>query len=250
MNSIIGFEKIERKYLNWGLNHLKVITMSQKESKVKCPYCGVEFDEAPNRKKMCFNCKNTLYPRINFYTDEMHYLTQRELEDFEKIRSMYKAEAKFLKKFQGYGLKQKKFEKRRKKYEKKVNKLNQEYDGFAFITSIFNELVSKNFDKLSFHDLEMMYYDMAGLLYKYNQSFFTFLKESVKMQLYHWKQIQDIQEENGKKLYVQINTFCCEKCRQLDGERYKVDEALEKMPIPVEDCESGFCQCCYTTELR
>ncbi|MBS3772038.1 MAG: hypothetical protein KGY69_17430 [Bacteroidales bacterium] len=27
------------------------------------------------------------------------------------------------------------------------------------------------------------------------------------------------------------------------------DKALEKMPIPVEDCESGFCQCGYTTEL-
>ncbi len=84
--------------------------MSKKESEVKCPYCGVEFDIAPKRKQMCPNCRNTVYPRTNPYNNEMHYLTERELEDFEKIRSRYRAEEKFLKKFQEYGLKQKKFE--------------------------------------------------------------------------------------------------------------------------------------------
>ena len=116
----------------------------KKKSKAKCPYCGIEVKKTPKKKKKCPNCKEPIYPRTNPYTNKLYYLTEEGKEEMEKIRDRHRAEERFFEEFKEYGLTKKDFEKRRKDYEKKARKLNQEYDTFAFLISVFNELTQAN----------------------------------------------------------------------------------------------------------
>lgn len=93
---------------------------------------------------------------------------------------------------------------------------------------------------------------MARLLYNHHQNFFKFLKESSKMELYYEKQQE---KQSGIKMKVEIiaasggNNPSCDKYLEKNGKKFTIDEALEKMPIPVEDCGNGFCRCMYGAEL-
>lgn len=40
----------------------------------------------------------------------------------------------------------------------------------------------------------------------------------------------------------------CSACKSLDGNTYRLDEALRKMPLPCKDCERKMCRCLYTAE--
>lgn len=213
------------------------------KSKINCPYCGEILEHPPKTKKKCPDCKNPVYFRINPYTNKEYYLTENDADKINKLIDRYRIEEKFFNKINEYGLTEKYFKKRRNEYDKKAK---GNYSAFAFVNSIFNELSLIEAKKGNWQDLSIMYWSMAYFLFDYNQNFSSYLYESKKMELYDKKK----SEENTEIKYnVQILTdgkgFACEKCFKQEGKIFNIDEALKKMPIPVKDCENGFCRCSY-----
>jgi len=130
-----------------------------------------------------------------------------------------------------------------------IKKAKNNYSAFSFVTSLFNELSLGFAKKNDYSQLHRLYYQMARFLADYNEEFFFFLQESAKMNLYSFKQLE---KETGLKYKVNImaavgsKNSSCSKCTMQNGKSYTIDEAIEKMPIPVKDCENGFCRCLYT----
>ena len=82
------------------------------------------------------------------------------------------------------------------------------------------------------------------------RGFFHILQQSRRMELTRYKQ-------DGFVDNVQVLTAgdaSCEACRRLEGRIFTLDEALEQMPIPSEDCtfdfqgtgQPGWCRCLYS----
>ena len=186
-----------------------------------------------------------MYFKIDPYTKKQYYLTEQEIEKIEKLQDRYRIEERFYNTFKEFGLDERYFKKRQTEYDKKAK---GNYSPFAFINAIFNELTFDYAKRKDYSSLSSMYHAMAYFLYEFNidrghkHNFFFYLYESQKMDLYYQKQ-------TGFKEKVQIMTSgkgcACSKCYELEGKKFTIDEALEKMPIPVKDCENGFCNCSY-----
>jgi hypothetical protein len=73
------------------------------------------------------------------------------------------------------------------------------------------------------------------------------------MELYDFQQQE---KQSGIKMKVAIiaapggNNPSCDKCLEQNGKKFTIDEALEKMPIPVEACGNGFCRCVYGSVIE
>ena len=80
----------------------------------------------------------------------------------------------------------------------------------------------------------------SRLLHQLGKDFFRVLQESAKCELYH---MQDF-GINKTEIFTAGETSCS-KCQSLHGKIFTITKALETMPIPVKDCENGFCRCLY-----
>ena len=86
----------------------------------------------------------------------------------------------------------------------------------------------------------MLYWEQARLLHQLGKDFFRMLQESAKCELYDY-QARGI----DKAELLTAGETSYSKCQSLNGKIFNVTEALEAMPIPVKDCENGFCRCLY-----
>jgi phage FluMu protein Com len=228
---------------------MAILNIFRKEIAIICPYCNGILEEPPKTKKKCPNCKNPVYFKVDPYTNKKYYLTEQEVSKIENLQIRYRIEERFYNLFKEYGLKEQYFKKRQADYSEKAKVY---YSAFAFINSIFNELKLSHAKKNDFQNLKCMYHSMAYFLHGYNidnehnHDFFPYLYESRKMELYDYKSQG---KQLGFKGKVEIMTsgkeHSCKKCYELKGKKLTIDEALEKMPIPVKDCENGFCNCDY-----
>lgn len=50
----------------------------------------------------------------------------------------------------------------------------------------------------------------------------------------------------GVSILTQRDADVCHSCRPLDGKEYTIEEALEKEPLPHDECENDRCRCTYT----
>jgi predicted Zn-ribbon and HTH transcriptional regulator len=61
------------------------------------------------------------------------------------------------------------------------------------------------------------------------------------------------QKELGGK-YVEISSACdgasCQSCNQLNGKRFLLEDELRNPTLPVKDCTSEFCRCCYLPVIQ
>lgn len=216
------------------------------KSKPKCPYCNNALVDPPKTKKKCSECGNTVFFKVDPYTKKEYFLTEDDSIQINLLKERFRIEERFFENFNEYGLTDKLFNKRRENY---IKKAKNNYSAFAFVTSIFNELSLQFAKRNDFSKLHNLYYQMARFLADYKEPFFLYLQESVKMNLYHYKQIE---KDTGFKHKVNIMAAVsgknpsCEKCLKQNGKSYTIDEALEEMPIPVKDCENSFCRCLYT----
>ena len=233
---------------------MAIFNIIKKESIIECPYCNEILKEPPKTKKKCPSCKMPVYFKVTPYTNEKYYLTEQKAKKMEELQDRYRIEERFYNRFKEYGLKEKHFKKRREEYDKKAK---GNYSAFAFLNSIFNELILGHSMKNDFYTVRNIYYTMAYFLYEFNvdrghnHNIFHYLYESKKMELYNYKSQE---KQSGHKMKVQIMTFgkgyACNKCHEHEGKKFTIDEALEKMPIPVKDCEKGFCYCSYLEILE
>lgn len=219
------------------------------KSKPKCPYCKEVLIDPPKTKKKCSNCGNTVFFKVDPYTNKEYYLTEDESIQINLLKERFRIEESFYNKFSEFGINEKLFEKRREKY---IKMAKNNYSAFSFVTSIFNELSLQFAKKNNFSELSSLYFSMAWFLFDHNEKYFFYLQESIKMNLYHYKQIE---KDTGFKYKVNImaavgsKNSACDKCAKQNGKSFTIDEALQEMPIPVKDCENDFCRCTYTTSI-
>jgi hypothetical protein len=143
------------------------------------------------------------------------------------------------------GIEQKNFIDMREELTKKFGKNPKSAD---IIWGLFNQLVLKANDPAS---LRMIYYEMALFLYQEGRDFFDVLQDSAKMRLVEYKQSGII-----KKVKVTTVSDSCTECQKLKNQIFTIDEALEKMPIPIRNCthqmkdgQPGWCRCIYVAEF-
>lgn len=222
-----------------------------KKDKILCPYCNMVLEEPPKTKKKCPFCKNPVYFKKDPYTNKQYYLTETKAVDMDRVQDSFRIEEKFFNTFKTYELSERHFKKCQTANYKKG-----EYSPFTFIASIFDELKIFYEKRKDYQNLSSLYYSMAFFLHEfnldrgYNHDTFPLLYESRKMYLMYCK---NLEKQLGFKQRVQILTYgkgyACDKCSEQEGKKYTIDEALEKMPIPVKNCVNGFCFCFYVEVL-
>lgn len=218
-----------------------------------CPYCHKILDKMPQRKKKCPFCKSAIYIKNIpskkgrfLVTEEDAKKIDAEWEKIHNIDARYYPIREWLDFLSRYGITREDFDNRHKAFSEKHEALVNDND---VIWSLYNELIAKTTD---YHDLKMIYYNMAILLNKEGKEFFHILQLSSKMQLMTMKQM-DIKK-------VEISTAgegSCESCRKLEGRIFRIEDALEKMPIPCKKCNmevftegKGFCRCMYSPVIE
>jgi phage FluMu protein Com len=192
------------------------------KKKIKCPYCDEVLEKRPSRKTKCPFCKNYIYVRGQKLVIEEEANIIDSLKTFNFTRDQYlKSEKALTKKFG---------------FKPKYNDV---------IWTICNEEIIKNINDYGF--LSSLYYQMALFLNKRGRNFFHILQQAGKAQLENMKTM-DIKE-------VEIlSVGGCPSCEELNGKKFTIEDALDKMPIPNKHCSNknynNFCRCIYQPIIR
>ena len=199
------------------------------KKKVECPYCQKALEKKPSRKANCPFCKKYIFVR------------NRELVSEER--------AKIIDALKRLEISEKQFDYYKKS---KIKKLGYESNHIDLIKGIFEVQIKEIKD---LHYKKMQYYSMAIIMNENKQDSFYYLQQAAKAELQNLKKMGT--EE------VELIGGSCPSCQQLKGKVFKVDEALEQMPIPNKNCthilydkKRGFCRCLYlasseiTREIR
>lgn len=119
------------------------------------------------------------------------------------------------------------------------------------VWSLFQKLIIKFSQQNDFSELSQLYYGMAIFLNEEGKDSFQSAKESRKCELYSYKKIGLM-----KNVEILCAFDCCESCKNLSGKLFSINEALEKMPIPVKKCSRplnnnklGFCRCIFIPKI-
>ncbi|MCF7836257.1 hypothetical protein K9N08_02305 [Candidatus Gracilibacteria bacterium] len=212
----------------------------------KCPNCGAQLNKIPGAKTKCPHCEKFMYVRTRPKDRAKVLVTKKEADAIEKEWSEISFRNDWLKDLEQFGVTEKDF---LAKKESSLKKFGQARSDRDIIWYIFNELILKNIN--DFQTLKMINYQMALFLNQEGRDCFAALQESAKMELLSLK-------ARGVKK-VQIITCgqdSCEACQKLDKRVFTIEEALEKKPIPCQDCtfkmyneKHGFCRCMHGTEI-
>jgi hypothetical protein len=110
------------------------------------------------------------------------------------------------------------------------------------------EILRDNIIKTEHPDLKLkMYQGMVDLLAKVGQKEDLFIIQQI-IARYNLKSFKDIGFE---RVEVECAKDACPACRKMAGKRFKIEEAMETMPIPCHDCSTevdavkGYCKCRY-----
>ncbi|MDZ7799032.1 MAG: hypothetical protein U5L76_05560 [Patescibacteria group bacterium] len=153
--------------------------------------------------------------------------------------------SKFINNLKSYGISKKDFEKERVSLSKKFNKPAEDND---VLWSIYNKIVSQSNNLRKLHGV---YYEMALFLNKEGKDCTKISQQSQKMYLLSLKESGVVK---GVEILADIG---CKECKKLHGNKYTLDEALEKMPIPNPNCThtftkkgKPFCRCTYLSVTK
>lgn len=211
----------------------KQITNTENKSETTCPYCKKILEQVPQRKKQCPFCKNYIHVRTLPSIHSRMLVTE---DDARKID--------WLKRLSEYGVTEKDFEITKDQLSKKFG---QEPSSQDVLWSLFNQLIANKRNDLQ--TLKTIYYEMALFLNEIGKDSFTVLQNHAKMDLL-------ILKLAGIKKVQIIARGSCERCQLLQDRIFTIEEALEKMPIPVKECTHelsigrlGFCRCCYVAKF-
>lgn len=93
-----------------------------------------------------------------------------------------------------------------------------------------------------YSDLSILYDNMALFLNKEGRKIeaLEMLRMKCKMD------IEDLREHDFYTAVIIRNKdddFVCETCKKENGKRLSLDEALEKLPLPIHACTGSYCRC-------
>jgi hypothetical protein len=196
-----------------------------------CPYCGAELEKKPVRKHTCQACGKDMYVRTIPGTKTRLLLTEEQAFD-----------RKWIQFFSGYGVTQ-------EDYQDFKEKTKSPYPR-DIVWGLFNQTAHNLMKENDFQGLSMIYSSMGSFLNEEGKNPYELFKQSNKMKLIFMKQ--------SYVKTVMISSCgggSCPECQKMDGKKYTIEEALEKMPLPNKNCstimEKGtypFCRCMWVPD--
>jgi hypothetical protein len=141
----------------------------------------------------------------------------------------------FLNELKEFGISEQDFSVRKKELFLKTGIENNDND---VIWSLFNELLVLNSN--DFDIQSKIYLSMAIFLFNEGKDFFPLLKESYRAELLSLE-LKSIESPLTSMAIIVTSTNeksgACSKCKELNGFQMTFEDALEKMPIPIKNCD-------------
>jgi hypothetical protein len=194
----------------------------------KCPYCNTPLDPVPTRKKKCPSCGEFIYVRTRPSDNQRILVTEEDAKSLDALKNL--------------GVSQKEYQDIEKQLSQKFRTAPSQGD---IVWTILNERLISAMKKNDWQQMGMLYWSQARLLYELGKEFFRPGQEAARCVL------RNYQSMGVRKVEILTagDSYCCEKCRALKGKVFTVKKALETMPIPVMDCEKGWCRCLYVSAV-
>lgn len=208
------------------------------EFPTSCPYCGQVLPKRPSRKRKCPFCKEMIYVRTDPETREKVITTEEGAHQIDARKKRIAYRNRWLRVLGTYGITSQHVEQEKARLRKRFRREPVDSDVFWGL-----------FNSLAMHQpSQSLYYQMALFLDEEGRDFIHALQQSHRIELLNYKE--------GGITEVEISTvrdeYCCPSCPALEGKVFRIDNALEQMPIPNRPCtayqnnpKQGFCRCTY-----
>ena len=194
----------------------------QTASNPNCPHCKVILDPAPQRKTKCPSCGKDIYVRTDpFNKQETYYLKQDDALLLNVVRDLGITE---------------------KVFTEAMNKAVKGQSLGDIIWGLIGKEKQNAAQKCDWQTISSITERQARYLYEAGRGYFHIQQEAMKARL----QGALAQGMTHGKIISSGDDRTCEKCKSQDGMVFTIEEALEKIPLPVK-CDNGeFCRCVYT----
>jgi len=205
-----------------------------------CPYCSAPLEKVPQRKTKCPSCGRHIYVRTRPSDGQQILATEDMVKQIDSEWAVLSQQRKYERVLRNSGIDDRECDIAKKELTKKFGELPTPRD---IVWKVLNNHVATAMGHKDWHNMKMLYFEQARILYEEGGSFFPILQETRRCEL------QNYQSQGLKR--VEILAGSCEKCRPLNGKVFTIEEALDTMPIPVKECENenGWCRCTYTPTI-
>ena len=194
----------------------------------KCPCCSAELEKKPGRKKKCPHCGEYIYIRDG----EMKTETKKDFIDYAKRLYWLDVTVSRLKKEQ--------------------NKLSKKFGAEASANDTIWSILNRSLEAGNFDRNAKVYREMARVLEAEGKDFNHLIAESQKQGIMSIKQRANELPGYIEKIIISSyvnDDLVCEKCRELSGKDFSVEEPMENIPLPAKVCESEHgCRCAFGFE--
>jgi len=190
----------------------RVVMLEREIVNPRCPYCNVELNPVPQRRKKCPACGNVIHIKTR-PSDRKRILTT---EDGAKAID---AEWTALE---------------RARIDARWRELNKELSSAA-----------KSND---WHRMSSIYFGLALIRHDEGKEFFSVLQECARCNLIGFEKSGVVKRVK----VLTCGEQSCSECQPLQGQIFDIREALDKMPIPVRTCQHdrGWCRCMYLPVMK
>jgi predicted RNA-binding Zn-ribbon protein involved in translation (DUF1610 family) len=196
---------------------------TQCTSNAVCPHCNAILDPIPKRKTKCPSCGKDIYVRTDpFNKQKTYYLKHEDALLLNVIRDLQISE---------------------KAFTEAKNKAPKGRSLGDIVWGLIGQQKLEAARKNDWQGVSFITWRQARYLYEAGREYFHIQQEAIKEELQG-------ASANGVITHVKIlssrDDRTCEKCKSQDGMVFTIEEALEKMPLPVK-CDNGeMCRCKYT----
>ena len=203
------------------------------KKKPRCPYCELELDKKPTRKKKCPNCSEYIIVRRGeLYTEE-----QAEIMDQVGI-------------LEQFGASQEMFEEEREELSKQFGLQASVRDT---LWKMMNSLIPQQERSV---DKELLYMRMAYFVEEEGRDPSQLIEQAmqlkgtgIKREVLEYKELLWVAPEARVKVHTRNDDIVCDRCNEISKRTYNIDDFLKKMPIPNNCSNPRGCRCNVAIEL-
>lgn len=220
-------------------------TSTTAQPPLRCPHCSADVSEPPKKKRKCVSCGQYMCVRklpsgdVRLFTEEQaQSLCNRTLPTGERVL-VTSQEAEVID-GQLLELRQQRMA---EWWLKELRLPVSEYNGRCerlradgktvfwrdVIWSMCNDRLQTLISDRSYWNMKTLYYDMARFRNEEKKDCSHLLQEAARAELLHYK------SEGVKR--VEFISGDCKACKKLDGKRYRIEVALDTMPLPPAECK-------------
>jgi len=200
---------------------------NQVGSSAHCPHCGTDLDPAPKRKTKCPSCGKEVYVRKDSFDGQVtHYLKHEDALALDLVKDL--------------GIS-----------EKALTEARKRGPAGRSLGDVVWGLISQQKQDAArtndFQTISSLTRAQAAYWRRTGREYFHLEQEAMKAELRGYAG----QGVTHVEILTSRDDRVCGKCKSLDGMVFTIQEAMEKMPLPVKcDDEESWCRCVYSCEMR